>query len=1377
MLWNYNEEYRDLFSNQIHRDILIVPHATTVTKVKGKPPEIKNKRPVFEWVPPNSTDGKWEPKKSGGEFVLDDMDWVIDNSVLVKEKFKYSYAINSDTNLTFSACNAAMVQFTIRNEKEYIEELDENGEGTGNYYWEQVIPNLYKQEFTKKDPDGNTRVVTGEVLSNAVIEVYMYFNGDSDTLIYLGMFTVEEDKLTNDGYERQITAYDFLAFFRDMDVFNWYEHLFSGINKLQNDFEDYTNSTGEEEKDPKKWDENWIREPREKWTIKEALEDLINNIAAYDLVVYDEVFDQKSGKYKTVQTLGNTVSNPNGYGRDDYPEGNGYSGFGMPIMLDEDIMTKGNKRYIPSEPGENEHERYGYMSILDLEFYKNPAVIKAGALSMGKFLEDIGLLAGRYPVIRIDRLDQNEYIDPDDIQPTSENPYPSKYNNYERCILTFKPLPSKEDDSKIKNISDAAFDNSEIAKGFQHDYYEVQDMLIVKFELTDNTEIEYKNLTKSQKVAAKTSQLQTLTVSNNIFASYLVTKSDDEEISKMIDKYKAIREKLFGKETKSGYVSYDALFNEGYTNIRNRCYTPYQLTTYADPVRECGDRILINFKDRITGEVTTFYSYILSRTMEGIQKMMDTYTATGTVKNPVFADYQNCMKSGTSLSNKAKELGYMTPYDLIEYMRNCGYRLLDEPTDCSANYIKATEYEDEQNENETLISTPCVELKWSDPPDITDWKPHPVTWEGTTIVRKENAAPKHRWDGKRVTYSTTRDQYKTTPYKDEDIKIGRTYYYGFFPYFTADDSVQDHPVRHYTFTKTIEVITDDFTIASTIDRITSEGSDATVYYTLVPPEVGQFTSIKLYGKFGENPECDNTDDIVMTIQDGTTEQVVQNLNEGTYYFCLVTADTNNEELSSNVESVEISAPIVDNFLLNVDFTNNGIDKKHYNPNDQMIYGITDVFDDEGSGSATQWIILDPLKCSGACLTAYRPYSYEITLVYDCGTFANGEYTYSSNSSLRFEINNLTNNKIILPQTCDLWIETQIYFVNNPSSSVTPNNFGISLEAWDILPAGNTFDQYGPYSYPLLMKMQSGAMTYGEHNGMLLFYPFTQTTSTGDQYGAYFYKGYTRNEASESGYNAATDVNLKRSIEYNTWYDIKIRVGIVNNYYDRMEIYQDDELVGKYDINSQSNDKLKALSTSIWDSLVSYNMLFNAFTLRNIGAGTKIKKFEISYNENIKSTLLWSNVRKRYNATFMNSTNYDTSINSGGAWTVAGTKMTIGRGNTNYGLIMFKTKILKLNAKNIYVTPYGYSGSSSGCNIQVVFLKELLTDISQLEDPEYVYTNATYEFVDSGSRTVSQKEIVVPLENVTGGFYLAFYSYKINTTIYAAEFDDQVEFSS
>lgn len=1124
MIWKFNDDYRDEFSKGPHRDILIVPHATKVTPVPGGPPNITNRRPIFDW---DENTEKYYPRKEGNNFVLDDVDWVIDNSVLVKEKFKYHYSLNSEQNLTFSSCNAAMVQFTIRNKKEYVEELDENDQPTGNWYWEQEIPNLYKQEFTKKNPNGTERIVTGEVLSHACIEVYEYFNGDSSSLIYLGMFTVEEDKLVDNGYNRQITAYDFMATFRDMDIFNWYQNLFKGINKLDNQFEDATNNTGEETTKPDDYDnkENWVREKREKWTIGEALDDLITNLASYDMCTWEKVetdeMDPETGEKKTidVMTKGMTTSNPNDYGRDGYPEGNGYSGFGMPIMLDPDLFDKSKKYDIPTETGDDKKECYGYMDILELEFYQNPKIMKAESLSMGKFLEDIGMLAGRYPYIRLDGLDEHDYFDPESVPTTGEHAYDTRYNNYERCILTFKPLPSSKDDKDVSKVPEMEFSNHELAKGFQHEYCDVEDIMIFKIPLDDGTEIEYKRLTKEQRVAAKKSQLQTFTMPDNMFASYLVTKSDDDEVKKMLEKYKVIREDLFGTETSNGNMSSGAKFQQGYLNMKYRTYTPFQLTTYADPVRECGDRILINFEDKITGEVMTFYSYILERDIEGIQKQMDTYTANGTVRNPIFSSYQAGKKSGSGSGNQnGQDSGLMTPFDLIEYMRNCGYRLLDEPSDCSAKFSKGGEsgdptaehyfyatsgLEDETGKKESYIrngdttnpisvwdttaatetvvdidvtpgdyvyhgtgynhddpivpsfinqplyvytlnsewkyvgngytmgnggcnfydasnaeiilndgtivedgadiegktddtiiikpiyygyyykyrytntsfyryasedwglpyttkeelttsasikvepgdtmwgagewyciyqypgvwvhlseypkldipvaktTKPYIELKWSDPPDITDWKPTPATWEGTVIIRKEDSAPLHRWDGEKIVGIKTRDKYKTKPYKDEDIKMNKTYYYGFFPYYTADDSDPEHPIRFYTFTKVIKVETGDKSVSSTIDSIDVSGNTVTIHYTLSKPDVGQFTNIKIYGKIGSNPACDDTDDIIVDVDDfDSSSKDISNLEyESTYYFCLVTKDTNDEELSSNVESCELVDPV------------------------------------------------------------------------------------------------------------------------------------------------------------------------------------------------------------------------------------------------------------------------------------------------------------------------------------------------------------------------------------------------------------------------------------------------------------------------------------
>jgi len=1119
MRWAYDDNTRDLFGKGIHRDILIVPHATNVIKVAGGPPEITSKVPEFKWNETGGKDhtGQYEPVKENGHYVYQDVEWTITNDDIVKEKFKYSSSLNSDDNLTFSSCNAAMIQFTIRNKKEYVQD-----EETQEYYWKPEIPNLFKYEYTQKDGNGNTQKIVGELMSNACIKAYMYFNGDSSTLMYLGMFKVEEDKLIDNGYNRQITAYDFLAWFREIDIFYWYKHLFEGINKLGNDYEDYTNDTNSKEKHTQaEWDKNYIREPKEKWTIGEALNDLIDHFAAYDMTVFEEeVVNEQTGEKKNVMKLGATSTNPNDYGRDDYEEGNGYTGLGMPIILDSNVMTKGAKPYMPTEPGPNEKEQYGYMNILELEFYQDPKIMKSESLSAGKLLEDIGLLAGRYPYIRTDDFVDGDYIDPKTITPTEEEKHPSKYICYEKCILTFKPLPSAENDKNVDKVPESMFDNHDIVKGFQHDYYQVQDITVMKFELDDGTEIKYSKLNKSQLVAEQKSELQTFTITNNMFANYLVTKSDDDDVKKMLDKYKVIREKLFGKDSTAGNISPDALFNQGYNNIRNHIYTPYQLTTFADPVRDVGDRIKIDFTDMITGEQSHFYTYILEREMNGIQAMMDTYTAKGTMKNPLFTNYQTSSKakSGGDTGQTSADLDIMTPFDLIEYMRNCGYRMLDEPSECSAVFAKGTEqddggethifnnlsanpyyapdeyypkdgdttnpykhctdwgadyayyedvtanigdyvqnlnydssdnpdpavpgfndsplyvytlnsdwkyvggrfnnvgcnfihncagdseltlangdnfegstcdeviikpkdgntiyrshikntnfYEYDVNPREedeyyeasevftttsatikvtpgdaisalipynpsnpdldygiyqypgiwvkgseypklnlpiTIKSKPYVQLKWSDPPDIDDWEPTPAAWEGTVIVRKEDSAPLHRWDGEKVVLNKTRDKYKTKAYKDEDIKMGRTYYYGFFPYYTADDSDPEHLIRYYTFTKVIKVETGDNSIASTIDSIDVNGNTATIKYTLSQPDSASFASVKIYGKIGSNPSCDETDDIVVDADPEAITKDIPNLEyDSTYYFCLVTVDSNDEELSSNVVSV------------------------------------------------------------------------------------------------------------------------------------------------------------------------------------------------------------------------------------------------------------------------------------------------------------------------------------------------------------------------------------------------------------------------------------------------------------------------------------------
>lgn len=73
-----------------------------------------------------------------------------------------------------------------------------------------------------------------------------------------------------------------------------------------------------------------------------------------------------------------------------------------------------------------------------------------------------------------------------------------------------------------------------------------------------------------------------------------------------------------------------------------------------------------------------------------------------------------------------------------------------------------------------------VEIKWTDPQDTEN-----IEWGGTTVVRKKNSRPVDCLDGTVVVETTTRDQYKTSAFVDEDIDSNSSYYYRFFPYSTG----------------------------------------------------------------------------------------------------------------------------------------------------------------------------------------------------------------------------------------------------------------------------------------------------------------------------------------------------------------------------------------------------------------------------------------------------------------------------------------------------------------------------------------------------------------------------------------------------------------
>lgn len=787
MRWDYDPKWRDMFDDGVHRDILIVPHATKVTKVSGEAPLVESKVPKFypDDDPEEShhidNDTNKPGKRIPGEF--EPVEWTITNEDIIKEKFEYADSLCSSDKLAFGSCEAAMIKFTIRNNKTYNDEKKR---------WELDVPNLQTIEVI--DDDGKTLI--GELQGAAIINVYTYINNDSDSLMWLGMYKVEQDKASGNGYEREIIAYDFMLTFRDMDIFYWYKALFDGA-----DMDSEDPSKGKSPYYPK-YDE---------WTIGEALKNLFDNIA-----------------YSSPSRL--TTTNPKDYLLD--MDADLYPGFGMPILLDPDnwnmelpAISTGTTEEHPFK-----HERYGGMRIFDLPFRKDEKIIKKGALSCGKFLEDIAALAGRFGCIRKDIFVDDDYIEPD----SSKR---HRYNTYEKCYLTFRPLPNSE---SPKIDSENCFDDSDIEKGIQYEHYDTKEVKVAEVYDYDKNQLFYfapKGLTKEEKTAygnGDKALFNIYTYVENMFTAYLSDKkSSYKDIidilkgeyagTKTVPDYDqcALNPSTTPVTKTITYVKGKALLRPGFDSMVNRPYRPYQLSTSSDLCRMPGDLIQVDGIDKITGEEYHFVSFILTRRCTGIQKMMDKYTAKGDSYAGTYSDYRAGELNdsfhpqslgygktngggGSQSVNSALSISGITEEEFIEIQRNDGIRYLDEPPAASAIYDKDN----------------CkVLLTWEDPPDINDWKPHPAAWEGTVVVRKEGSRPLSRWDDTtKVVNSTTRNQYISSGYEDTTAESGKKYFYAFMPYFTTlNDS--GHKIRRYRWTKCIEVDTGYIATAPEITKL------------------------------------------------------------------------------------------------------------------------------------------------------------------------------------------------------------------------------------------------------------------------------------------------------------------------------------------------------------------------------------------------------------------------------------------------------------------------------------------------------------------------------------------------------------------------------
>jgi len=349
-----------------------------------------------------------------------------------------------------------------------------------------------------------------------------------------------------------------------------------------------------------------------------------------------------------------------------------------------------------------------------------------------------------------------------------------------------------------------------------------------------------------------------------------------------------------------GAILHTALTNlrEAITHLR---YKPCEVVCMGNPWLEVGDKINVEYDKDGDGETETFYTYILERHLKGLNSMLDTYTAKGDKKQPKFqSNKQNDnwhvgenSESGTATSGEGtggvSEVIDTNITDLIEYWRNFGMRILDEPSNASCEYVR-------NNGNH------WVELMWTDPDDITTKRPVPVSWLGTVVIRKEDSAPKHRWDGELIVNSTTRDAYSQTPLIDSTIEDNKRYYYGIFPYHRHLTD-PDNNINYYRPTKVFSVNTAVHLVAPDITDIALSGLDATVTYDVPTLSYGTYSVCQLVVKKNGIPNTSD-DGTVIPLDPTETTKLVSGLDEeSTYFFQIYVEDSENNTASSEPKDI------------------------------------------------------------------------------------------------------------------------------------------------------------------------------------------------------------------------------------------------------------------------------------------------------------------------------------------------------------------------------------------------------------------------------------------------------------------------------------------
>lgn len=206
MSYNYNSTYRNYFYETGHtKTLLFVSYNMKVTAVSGKPPKIENKNRWkstkayasgdiavegdrrYTCISPNTGN---QPSTSPTYWndIGEELNTIITNDNIDKENFEYSMSINSAKNLCIGSCEAAGIKIRIKNDG-------------------RIVPLVSHENDSYEE---------------TIFNVYLYFDDNSDTLMYFGMFQCNKDEVTSDFKFRDITMYDQMSVLRDLDVYQWF---------------------------------------------------------------------------------------------------------------------------------------------------------------------------------------------------------------------------------------------------------------------------------------------------------------------------------------------------------------------------------------------------------------------------------------------------------------------------------------------------------------------------------------------------------------------------------------------------------------------------------------------------------------------------------------------------------------------------------------------------------------------------------------------------------------------------------------------------------------------------------------------------------------------------------------------------------------------------------------------------------------------------------------------------------------------------------------------------------------------------------------------------------------------------------------------------